>query len=88
VTTCIRIPRPPVDVWNHEVDDTVVMIGVGKLDQHPVRAERQVLDDDGVRLVPRQIVNGDTEGPMRGETASVAGQGFWPGQQSRTHLSK
>jgi len=31
-------PRPPADVWNHEVDDKVikdVVIGVGKLDQAP-----------------------------------------------------
>jgi len=61
----MRSPRPSADVWNHEVDDKVikdVVIGVGKLDQHPVQAGRQVLDDDGVRPVPRQIVNGNTKG--------------------------
>jgi len=74
----MRSPRQPADVWNREIDDKVikdVVIGVGKLDQHPVRAERQVLDDDGVRLVPRQIVNGDTEVPMRGEAAERRGTG-------------
>ena len=60
----MRSPRPPANVWNHEFDDTVikdVVIGVGELDQHPARAGRQVLDDDGVRPVPRQIVSGDTK---------------------------
>lgn len=56
------------DVGNRELDETVVkdvVVGVGKLDQYPVRTGRQVLDDDGnaacVCPVPREIVNGNME---------------------------
>ena len=43
------------------------MVGVVELERHPVRARRQVLDDEGITAhsspVPRQIVDGNVDVP-------------------------
>ena len=56
------------DIWNHEFHDTAVkdvVVGIGELQQHPMRAGRQILNDDGntarVGPVPGQTINTDME---------------------------